>query len=243
MLKAFSELHTIWQGFDWSDKVLEQTIGTSTCISGCGKCCMINVPYMRTIETINAVSVLMGTGKLKLAVAIAEGWLLEHHKVASTYEGVPIPMASPKVHEEWLALRRSQCPFLDDRKECLIHQCRPLGCRAYGVTYSPINECPRAPGRDETLTQHKYADSTQLRNRVNDFWADCKRKPEWLISGFTPTLIYRAAEPEKFKKLVLDNRIASAKIVGVDYEISLMWQPQLDALNRGISPDIVSVMK
>jgi hypothetical protein len=78
---------------------------------------------------------------------------------------------------------------------------------------------------------------------VNQYWEKCKAKNSaWIIAGFCPTLLYRAAEPEKFKKMVLDNRIASAKIIGIDYEISLMWQNQVDALRAGASADLVAAM-
>ncbi len=241
MIRAFRELHRIQQGFEAAERVLEQTIGVSTCMSGCGKCCQKNVPYWRTIEAINAVSVLMGTGKLKKAVSLAEGWLLEHHKEAKAYEGMSNGLASPRIHQEWLDLRQTTCPFLDDSMSCVMHFCRSLSCRAYGVTYAPVSDCPRPPGKGETLSQHKYASAEGLRRVVHAYWDDCKqRKPEWIVSGFVPTLLYRAAEPDKFKKMVLDNQIASAKIIGVDYEVSLMWQPELEALESGVSPDLVA---
>jgi Fe-S-cluster containining protein len=243
MIKAFSELHRIYRGFEAADMMLQQSIGVSTCVSGCGKCCMNNVPYWRTIEAINTVSMLLGTGKLGNAVKVAEGWLLEHHKEAVTYEGRPIGMASPRIHDEWLALRITPCPFLQENKQCLIHLVRPIACRAFAVTHDGMPTCNRPPGKGETLTQHSYIIPNKLRTAVNTFWSDCEsRKPEWIVGSFVPTLLYRAAEPEKFKKMILDNQIASAKIIGVNYEVSLMWQPQLDQLRAGISPDLVSEM-
>lgn len=223
--------------------VLQQTIGVSTCMSGCGKCCEHNIPYWRTIEAISAVSMLMGTAKLASAVSVAEGWLLDHHKEAPTYEGMHEGFTSPRIHQEWLDLRLSQCPFLQENKQCMIHLMRPLVCRAYGVTYADMDGCQRPPGKGETLYNHKYSDTIKLKMALSQFWLDCKaRKPEWIIASFCPTLLYRAAEPDKFKKMVKDNQIASAKTIGVDYEVSLFWQPQLDALNRGESPDLVAAM-
>jgi hypothetical protein len=68
---------------------------------------------------------------------------------------------------------------------------------------------------------------------VEEFKADCERKPEWKIYGFAPTLLYRAAEPDKFRALVDDNRIPSAKIIGTAFDTNLMWQPDLDAQRQG----------
>lgn len=240
MIKALRELHQIQSGFEAADTMLKQSIGVETCISGCGQCCMHNVPYWRTIEAINAVSVLLGTERLKKAVSIAEGWLLEHHKEAASYEGMQVGLASPRIHQEWLDLRLTQCPFLDEKRACLIHEVRPLVCMARGVTLSAVEECPRPAGRGETLTQHQIAISPRLRQRMIEYWAECKAKnQEWGIASFVPTLLYRAVEPVKFKQLVLDNQVASAKVIGVDYEVCLFWQPDLDALRAGISPDLV----
>ena len=244
MLTAFKEINRLQIGFKAADEFLTKEIGKETCVSGCGKCCKTNTPTCRIIEAIYAISVLTGTGKLKKAVSLAEGWLLEKHKETPSYDGRPTGFASPRIHQEWLDIRLTRCPFLQEDMRCFIHQGRPLVCRAFGVTFTGEETCDRPPGRGETLTQHEFVNSPKLRDAVNAFWDDCKqRKPEWAISGFIPTLLYRAAEPDKFKKMVLDNQVASAKIIGIDYEVNLMWQPQLEALRQGVSPDLVSVMR
>jgi Fe-S-cluster containining protein len=239
MIEAFKELHRIQKLFGVADSILQSGIGVSTCINGCGKCCMVNTPVWKTIEAINAVSVLTGIGKLREAVSVAEGWLSEPNQL-KIYEGRPTGLASPQLREEWLKVKDSQCLFLKADLTCMIHECRPISCRAFAVTHDGMPTCDRPPGKGETLTQHKFVNSPQIKQRLDDFMEDCKRKPEWLVGGFVPTLLYRAAEPEKFKKLILDNRIPSARIVGVEYEVSLYWQPQIEALRAGVSPDLVS---
>ena len=204
---------------------------------------MVNVPNWMTIEAINAVSVLTGTGKLKEAVAVAEGWLLERHKQATSYEGMPVGKVSPQIRDEWRALSVSQCPFMTEDKRCLIHQVRPLACRAFGVTRDAAEICPRPPGKGETLTQRIVIKSDAFKKTVDAFTDSCKNKnPEWIIRGFVPSLLYRAAEPEKFRKMVKDNQIATAKAIGINYDVSLMWQPQVEALRSGMSPDLVAAM-
>jgi len=242
MIGTFIELHEIQQVFNAAEEVLEEDIGRSVCLSRCGLCCMHNIPFWMTIEAINTVSVVSGTGRNKLdkLLSLTEGWLLERHAIAPTYEGVPIGFVPPKIRDEWLAMRLGQCPFLGLDRRCLIHNVRPLACQAYGVTRD-ISNCPRPPGRGETLTQRRYIPADLLRGKIESFRGRCKEKnPTWIHSGFAPTLLYRVARPEKFKQLVLDNKIASAKLVNVEFEINLMWQPQVDALRGGVSPDLVA---
>ena len=244
MVEALKGLHILHIGFENADNALKRDIGVETCVAGCGKCCMENTPYSRVIEAINAISVLTGQGKLRKAVSVAEGWLLENHKEARIYEGRPPVVVSPLIHQEWLNLRQTQCPFLQDSLQCMIHDVRPLTCRAFGVTYEVHDTCPRRPGKGETQSQFKYAKSDLLKSSVIGYWDQCREwKSEWVVSGFLPTLIYRAAEPEKFKKMILDNKIASAKIIGVNYDISLMWQPQIESLRQGKLPDLVAALR
>jgi Fe-S-cluster containining protein len=241
MIEALKGMHLIHDGFREADQALKDKIGVETCISGCGICCKNNTPFAKIIESINSISVLTGQGKLKRALSLAEGWLLDHSKEAKTYEGRPVNLASPQVHSEWLKLRQTQCPFLQDNMQCLVHDVRPLACRAYGVTFEEHDICPRKPGFGETLTQHCYTKSDELRKFVNRYWDQCHEwKSEWTVGGFFPTLLFRAGNEKKFREYVANNQIASAKIVGLDTEVSLLWQPQIEMLRAGMSPDLVT---
>jgi Fe-S-cluster containining protein len=241
MIEAFTQIREIHQVFGEAQQVLEEDIGRPICIPNCGLCCEHNIPFTMTIEAVYAVSVLTGTGRLKKIVKMAEGWLLEHHPFATVFEGMPHGFASPKLKEEWQAVIHSQCPFLDTvTKACLVHDCRPFACRAWGVTRDGAGICPRPLGRGETETQRRYITAEGLRSYIRQCRKGWERKNKtWIIAGTFPAVLYRAAEPEKFRKYVLDNRIASAKIIGVDFESSLMWQPQVEALRGGVSPDLV----
>ncbi|KKM60859.1 hypothetical protein LCGC14_1537480, partial [marine sediment metagenome] len=66
-----------------------------------------------------------------------------------------------------------------------------------------------------------------------------RRQPVWAIRSWIPTVIFRAASPKKFKEYIEENKIASAKLLGMDIDTSLMWQPQLDDLRSGKTPDQV----
>ena len=239
MLEAFMQLRDVRQAFSEADEILRDYIGKSTCVSSCGKCCMVNVPNWMTIEAIYALSVLTGAGRLEEINQIAEGWLLEHHSSATIYEGMCTGFLSPNLKGEWQSVMRSQCPFLDSKLECVIHDVRPLSCMACGVTREVSEICPRPLGRGESDTQRMIIPAPLLRNRINELRAEWKIKnPAWIVSGSVPSVFYRASKPEKFKEMVLDNKIASAKIIGTEYEASIMWQPQVNALRQGIIPDL-----
>jgi Fe-S-cluster containining protein len=244
MIRAFKKLHDFQRGFDGAADVLEQTIGRSICISGCGRCCQISTVMCMTIEGMNAVSVLMGDPRYKKIIALSEGWLLEHHREAPTYKGMLAGrFVPPDINEELIALRRLPCPFLAENKQCIIHEARPLVCRSFGVTHTDAAICPRPVGKGETLTQLMYINSPDLRGDIQRFKETYrKERPDWVTFGLLPTILYRAAKETQFRKMVADNQIATAKLIGTDLDTTLMWQPQLDALNLGISPDVVVSM-
>jgi len=244
MIEAFTQIREMHLVFEEAEKILAEDIGKPICIPVCGICCEHNVSNAMTIEAVYAVSVLTGQGQLKKMVPLAEGWLLEHHSFATIYEGMPHGHVSPQLRDEWQAVSRSQCPFLDSTtKYCLVHDCRPITCRAYGVTRDNSELCPRPLGRGETESQRRYIPAPKLREYIKgcrDEWHE--KNKTWLIAGCFPSVLFRAAEPVKFKNYVLDNRIASAKIIGIDLDNSLMWQPQVNALRKGVSPDLIVTM-
>ncbi|MDD5700429.1 MAG: YkgJ family cysteine cluster protein [Dehalococcoidales bacterium] len=239
MIEAFNTLRLIHRVFDEAEKVLQDDIGKPLCVSNCGICCQHNHPRWTTIEAIHAVSVLTGTGRLDQVTKVAEGWLLEHSNEAKLYEGMPFGWASPQLRQEYNALAISQCPFLSTDMRCMIYDIRPLACRAYGVTRDNADVCPRPPGKGETQTQRRYIAAPALRAQVDNWKERCRQKNKsWIISGFVTTVFFRAAREERFRQLVKDNQIASAKIVGSDIDTTLMWQPQVNAIRSGVDPEL-----
>lgn len=241
MLEAFRKLHQFHRAFDDADKCLQETIGRPTCISGCGRCCESNTTSCMVIEAIDAVSILTGQGKLKKAVSVAEGWLLEKHNEAPSYDGMLAGcFVPPKINAEFAALNRLPCPFLTEAKQCSIYEARPIVCRAYGVTRVSLGLCPRPPGRGETLTQFMYMKVPGLMQDIHAFKEGYRSNHrEWITFSLFPTLIYRAAREKQFSDLVRDNRIATAKIIGTELDQTLMWQGQIEALQKGVAPELV----
>ena len=130
MIRAFLDIREVHSVFEQATGILENYIGRPTCLPNCGRCCMAHTPTYMTIEAINAVSSLTGSGGLSALVSIAEGWLLDKHRSATLYEGMPMGLIPTKIREEWQALSQSQCPFLGSAMNCLMYEVRPFACRA-----------------------------------------------------------------------------------------------------------------
>jgi len=238
-IKAFMDLQKIQGHFKIAAGYLEKQIEASVCVPNCGLCCKCNTVPAMTIEAMNIVSVMSGEARLKEVLDIAENWLLEKHSFTPSYEGMPIGLSSEKIKNEWMAMQSNQCPFLNEQLQCVIHSARPLVCYAYGVTRDAIDVCPRPLGRGESSTHHAYVDSTVIRKELREYRNRCTEENKtWVIAGPLPTMIFRAAREKEFRIMVHDNRIASAKLVGVEFETTLMWQPQMNAIREGISPEL-----
>lgn len=238
-------LHRLQAGFGQVAADLEDLIKAPICVS-CGQCCQANTPQMMAIEAMNAVSVLAGNGKLIEALARAEHWLTTRHAIAPSYEGQYAGCyLPPKIKDEHVALVSSPCPMLTDDKQCFIHEVRPMACRAFNVTWTPgFPACSRPPGKNEQHSARLYLKCPELKDHIAKFKEFCREvEPRFILYGFVPTMIYRAGREVDFYRLVQDNRIASAKIVGDDIDKDILWQEQHDALKRGVMPDIVAAMK
>ena len=235
------KLHGIQKGFEGVATQLESIIKTPVCVPNCGKCCEINTPQWTALEAMNAVSVLMGNGKLTEALIRAEDWLLDR-KLAPSHEGMLAGcFVPPKIKAEHENLIHSICPMMNSEKQCLVHEARPLACRAYGVTVSVTDFCPRPCGSNELNHGHMYMKCPELKADISLLWKQAKEiEPKFVIYGFVPTMLYRAAREARFYELVHDNKIASAKIIGTDLDTTLLWQEQADALKAGVTGDLVA---
>jgi Fe-S-cluster containining protein len=230
MLKALKELKALYEDFETAANQLEQTIGASICMAGCGKCCEVAVPPAYRLEALFAVSVCTGNGTLKTITDLCEGWLLERHSLAPTYEGPKYGTLSPKVRDEFYSLLTSKCPFLATDKKCMIHSCRPLVCRAYGVTHVPgptVDFCPRPLGKGETSTTYAHMDLIGVKDVFMKIAASGAK--ETRVCGMLPSLIFKYVQPKKWESYIADNRIASAKLIGLpDTYVGMITQEQMD---------------
>ncbi len=230
MIEALASLSQVHKDMDAARVALETQLGVPICIPNCGKCCETVLAHR--IEADFAISAMIGEGKFYEMVSRCEGWLLERHKEAQIYEGPPVGVVQAKVAEEWHRLVHLPCLFFEGNKGCLIYSGRPLVCRAFGVTHAPgptPDFCPRPLGVGEDQRRRGYVDSQQLQQKVKTLLAGLQDK-EWATSGWLPTIIYREACPDKYKALVADNKIASAKLIGVTQDYGLLWQEQMEVI-------------
>jgi len=241
LIKWYAELRQIYRFFKAAQGHLENTLGVSVC-KQCGKCCHTNV-LVREIEALLLVSETPPADLLKIG-SICEGWLTQDNAKFTLYEGIPIAKAiDGKLREEWSSIIfDSHCPFHKEDNTCMVHDSRPLVCRAYGVT-NTANNCTRPPGNGETSTQKACLGGKPaelLKNICDDFF---KRLHDtgrgWTKSAFLPTLVYRHINPTDFYNLVDSGKIPSAKLVGSDTPLQIIWENQAIADRLGIPVEFV----
>lgn len=239
MIEAFRGLHLIQREFDQAALELQASLGVSLC-RNCGTCCSQNTPMWMTIEALNAVSVLAGRPVFRQAVSAAEGWLLDRGQL-TVFDGVPTGTPSPRLVDEWETVTASPCPFRANGG-CLVYEARPLTCRAWGTTREPASFCQRPPGLGETETYRRWVSDPRLPEVIRLYKKlISEENPSWTHYGQAPTLFYRSARESKFREMVKNRRIASAKLWGTgDVDLSLMWQPQVEMLKKGVSPELVA---
>ncbi|MDP3379845.1 MAG: hypothetical protein Q8S53_15880, partial [Brevundimonas sp.] len=131
-LPSLMGLAKVYRAYDGAQILLEQEIGRPICVQ-CGKCCRENTPIAWGVEAANAVSHLIGQGRLYPMQRRIEGWLLERHSQCTIYNPPKLDTVQngldPKLRDEVIALSRAQCPFYEGG--CLLHDSRPLVCRAW----------------------------------------------------------------------------------------------------------------
>lgn len=231
MLETFQKLRAIHRLVDDAESWLTKQLGVPICTPSCGLCCSQNVLAIHSIEASLIISELLGAGKTRYIDA-ARSWLIDHHTGVDTYEGVPYGVITGKIREEWDSLSSTPCIFLQGDKTCAIYKSRPLPCRTYGVTRSASEYCPRPIGKGESYVKRMYVGGEPLdliKNAWDLFIQETKyAHPDWIKQGFMPTMLFRQARELEFRGLIADNKIATAKLVGLDYSVQANWQSDLE---------------
>lgn len=231
-LVAISQLH---QAYDGAAQLLESRLGVPIC-ERCGKCCEQNTPFAFGVEAANAVSRLLGQGRGYTIQRRIEGWLLERHKECTIYQplvGNKLTLGlDNKIRDEALAISRVQCPFYEERS-CIIHEMRPLACRAYGVT-RPVHNCSRRLGQEESLNRRIVIGGPAREELIADRAAvlDLVPKQTWRLSGFFPTMIFSLMWPESFEKLMANGLVASAKVVMTEPTLAVYEEAVIEAMTE-----------
>lgn len=235
MLEVLMGLSQIYKGLEGCASELEGSLGVPLCVEGCGKCCATTTVIATRLEADLAISAMLGDGTLKQHLDVAEAWLLERHSVAPTYEGPMIGEYESKKFDEFYQIARTvPCPFMNADKRCTTHRGRPLVCRAYGVTHMPGPDptfCKRPLGIGETLYRRAWLEAPELKRQFQEMMD--MAEPDLRVSGLFPAVLFRQACPDKWKAHIADNKIATAKLIGLPRNYpGLLWQDQLQAAAR-----------
>jgi Fe-S-cluster containining protein len=248
ILECYKALKMVHLGYDLAAGQLSKQLGVPLCVENCGLCCQINVVCAYGIEAAYAVSnIATDLSTFKLITDRAEGWLRENYPSAPTkipvVGGEPIALTSG-LNKEIDVLAEGQCPFYDSNtKLCLIHQYRPLVCRAFGVTRVAHKDCrrPESPcEHGQKLAYFGGLGATAIKDVLD------KLLEEWPTaigakSGFFPSLILAIAQPARYRKLAMSGEVSTAKLLLLDDFHGLLWQDQLEQYRKERIGEFVSL--
>lgn len=218
MVAAFGKLEAVHRAYSLASIEMQKILKVPPCIVNCGLCCQNNTPFIWKLEAEYAISTLVGqgTGKLKQATQRAYSWLLDKHRGCWTLglQNQSADVMFHRVQSEFRTLLSSPCPFWD-HKSCSIYDARPISCRAYGITKFVSSKCSRPLGvgeLPEMRAMYGNKGARLLQGLVEELWRVIS-ETQWKTIAFSPTLLYSIAQPEKFKALLNDDKIAAAKLV------------------------------
>ena len=230
MIESLLGLEKIYRQFEAASDELSQQLGVPICKEGCGLCCKMATPQAWRLEAVYAISKALGSGIFEKMVSDAEGWLLERHHCAPTYEGPYLGALSDRLRGEMMALEKTPCPFQAADESCYIHSARPMVCRAYGVTHMPgplPGSCPRPLGKGESQTTRAWIDIPNIQVQVLTLMGSLDDK-DLRMTGSLPTAIFKLGKPDKYRDYINDNKIATAKLIGLpDKYMGLITQEQM----------------
>jgi len=232
MVKAFRGLMAIHSAFGGAARELEVSRAVPLCIEHCGWCCERSTPVVWAIEAHNIVSCALGNGHLSEIRSRCEGWLLDSVPGVKIY-GLPsgrvqdIEALRPEIE----IVQRTACPFLDGDKRCIIHKDKPILCMAYGVTRVPGRQCRRPMGMGESESVRAFfggQGAVTIKDGIGKYLSGLR--PEWTPSWFLPTILFMLTDEKKYKAIVDDGKVASAKLIVGRASPNIIFQEQLQVL-------------
>jgi len=214
-LRAYQALRNCHRAWDLAAEVLRKALGVPLCVESCGLCCDFNVPVALEVEADYAISILLGRPKAEqdAIVSTIEGWLTEFDPARGLTLAVGHPAEPDEVQRLAWAVQQTRCPLLSADKQCLLHEARPMSCRAFGVTMPTIPGCrrPKPVGAPEGATGYWLEGGEveqQLAGYVNALAAAAKPR-----CGFFPTLIFSRLREARFRELWEQEAMPLGKIV------------------------------
>jgi len=117
----------------------------------------------------------------------------------------PSAMSNDERFREYVKSTSSSCPFLDGDKLCIIHDARPVVCRAYGVTRTTGPECPRPISKMRPVPYIGGAPEARIKDIMGNL-------SKGATTGLLPTLILLAADPKRMNR-VIQQGVPAGKIL------------------------------
>ena len=230
-LDLLTRLDKVHSAYALAQSEIVSSIGVPICIQGCGACCHNSVTSFG-IEAVHAVGYLLGHPKLlRPALDAMREWLTRTDEY--TYGRDALSRLSPRARdEEWGRILHEVCPFLMPDKSCMIHEARPLVCRAYGVTHMPHRGCPRPIGIGEDDGSRAWWNSAHpkipIRPMVESMLSDAGDL-QLRREGFFVTMMFEELAAGELAGMIDDGRVPILKLaMGVGDALGLLWQDQLE---------------
>ncbi len=244
-LEAFMALEAIHKSWAAAQAELERTIGRSICVENCGLCCVHNCITGLGIEIDYAASWLATQDKTLRSKVLGRirQWLDQPSiEVDPSYRGpgAKKPRLGPlgaltkeqytALAPELMACLHSPCPLMGEDYRCLIHEVRPLGCRAYGVTRLPGPECKRPSGLGETEESRAIIEgplSLEIQSQVEHLFGIITGDAHLTMWSFLATGLYRRFRPRDLERMA--PRIPTVKLIQGAVSGALLFQYQDDS--------------
>jgi len=251
MVQSFIKLEQVHRRLDDAAATVEQATGRPICIEHCGKCCETHVPFAMDIEAHYLLGTMVGSPKWQDIKTRAFQWLIQKEPATLSFSRAQGRNLTDeeKTHIAWEleAVQSRPCPFLADDKSCLVHEARPLVCRAYGATAVADAWCPRPLAPNETPERRRIV--TRLGNlgqAIKGAYQDLvnwtgQTSSDLLGVSFFPSLIARQTSREELRQQVNQDMVPNVKAVHLRREHDLFLHQDPDGDDpRGlvIAPDL-----
>ncbi len=236
----FVEMDRLYAGFRAAAAEIKTLTGIAPCVPGCGACCHVSV-MAHGIEAEYARTILIGSPDLTYpALDAAREWLTRPGDY--TYGAAITEGNQDRIAAELERVQRETCCFLDKDNSCILHEARPIACRAYGVTHLPNTWCKRPPGLGETefaRTINRYDVTIPIRQIRRELMASLDLV-RFQRQGFFAAMLFEAMAAKEFAGLLDDGKIPLVKVVNIppgEEDMMCVWQEQAEAVWRAEAAD------
>lgn len=203
--ESFEALEGLYRVLDHAKDEIEATTGLPTCVENCGRCCQAHVPAVTAIESEYVISVLGVKKDFRKVVDASLNWMEEQ-----------VPHQAEGYKEQVDEVMNTRCPFLDEHNGCIIHEARPMICRAYSITALPDEWCQRPLSPIETLKQRvllgKDTEGGRLVRMLQDLVLQRAKKADKRESSFLPFYIAKEMAAKEVLDLVDEGHVDPAKM-------------------------------